>query len=393
LGTVLFEARLGVSNARVSPTGDSVAFFDEFENALKLVDRRGQARTLASVPTEEGRSSNLHPAWTPSGDEVWFTTEGASSIWATSTRTGRTRLVYRGIFAMDLQDISNEGRVLVNAMETRLEVVFAPPGKQPQFRLSFEDAEVQGLSDDGRQVLLGSESGIYLRPTSGGVPLKLGPGWPMALSPDAKWVLATSADTKNAVTLLPVGPAAPRTFSVAGLETFGAAFFHASGQLVLKGRPPDDKYVHLYTLPLDGGSPVAMSDAGVFEWYSPSVSRDDRFVAAWDLDEMLTLYPTDGGSPVPLTEMGKYAEAVAWTPEGHLWVRPGILQDVPNRILLYDVTDRRVLEQRPFSLNDATGILAVTRARGTPDAASIVFCYERVLGHLFLLDGLEAAGH
>jgi len=48
-----------------------------------------------------------------------------------------------------------------------------------------------------------------------------------------------------------------------------------------------------------------------------------------------------------------------------------------------------VLKERPFSLNDATGILAVAQTRGTPDVAAIAFDYERVLGHLYLLDGLD----
>jgi hypothetical protein len=89
-----------------------------------------------------------------------------------------------------------------------------------------------------------------------------------------------------------------------------------------------------------------------------------------------------------LHDNGKIAEAVAWTPEGHLWVRAARLQGLPTRIFLYDVTKRRVLGERAFSLNDATGVLAVNRVLGTPDAGALAFDYERVLGHLYLLDGL-----
>ena len=70
-------------------------------------------------------------------------------------------------------------------------------------------------------------------------------------------------------------------------------------------------------------------------------------------------------------------------------MRQALSSSFRARILLYDVTERRVLKERPFSLNDATGILAVAQTRGTPDVAAIAFDYERVLGHLYLLDGLD----
>src|SRR5262249_32924446 len=176
----------------------------------------------------------------------------------------------------------------------------------------------------------------------------------------------------------------------ADLEVTAADFFHDGNRAVLTGRPPGSKEAHLYVLPLDGGSPVAMSDAGVFQWYYVAVSSDDRFVAAWNSDEMLTLHPTDGGTPLSFPELGKNTEAVAWAPEGNLWVRPGIIQELPNRILLYDVFNRRVLKERPFSLNDATGVLSVAQTRATPDGNAIAFDYERVIGHLYLLHGLAS---
>jgi len=111
-------------------------------------------------------------------------------------------------------------------------------------------------------------------------------------------------------------------------------------------------------------------------------------LAAMGLDLMLTLYPTDGGPPIALRELGTLAEAVAWTPEGHLWVRAARFRGLPTRIFLYDITKRRVLGERAFSLNDATGVLAVNRVRGTPDAGALAFDYERVLSQLYLLDGL-----
>jgi hypothetical protein len=381
LGKVLYGSQSFILNPRVSPSGESVAFFDDGE--MKLVDRKGQVRTLKSG------GYGTHLAWVPSGEEVWFTTARQAAIWATRIRTGETRLVYQGVSELQLEDISKEGRVLVNGMETRREVAFASPGKQRDIRLSVDDSDLVALSGDGSQVLFTStQAGVSLRPTDGGAALKLGPGYARDLSPDGKWVLATQADSDD-LHLLPVGPVPARKLVVGDLKDIECArFFHDGNRIAFTGRHPDDKQYHFYTMSLDGGPPVVMSDVAVLGHELIEVSFDDRFFAAIDFDRILTLYPTDGGPPIPLSELGIDAEAIAWTPEGHLWVRAARLRGLPTRIFLYDVTKRRVLGERPFSLNDATGVLAVYHVRGTPDAGVLAFDYERVLGHLYLLDGL-----
>jgi eukaryotic-like serine/threonine-protein kinase len=381
LGKVLFESEGFLFNLRVSPSGDSVAFSDS--GTLKLVDRKGQVRTLTALPPQFG----THLAWAPNGDEVWFSQQGA--IWATSTRTGERRLVYQGVSQLQLEDISQDGRVLVNAVETRTEVAFAAPGKQLQVRLSANGSELVALSEDGRQVLSSSlQAGISLRPTDGSAPLQFGPGSAMALSPDGKWVLAQHEESEDLL-LLPVGPMTPRKLAVGDMYVNEARFFHDGNRIVFVGRHQhkDERYL-IFAMSLDGGMPVAMSDAGVFGHGMIEISPDERFVVALDPYTILTLYPTDGGPPVPLSDLGALAEAVAWTPEGRLWVRTEPYRGLPKRILLYDVTQRRVLGEHAFSMNDATGVLAVAHARSTPDAGAVAFDYERVLGHLYLLDGL-----
>jgi hypothetical protein len=228
---------------------------------------------------------------------------------------------------------------------------------------------------------------VSLRPTDGGAALKLGPGWALDLSPDAKWVLAGQENMPDLL-LLPIGPMPARKLVLGGFDVEYARFFHDGNRVAFSGRHPDDKKYHFYTMLLDAGPPVLMSTVGILGHESFEVSFDDRFLATMDLDEILTLYPTDGGSPIPLSELGKEAEPVAWTPEGHLWVRTARLREMPSRIFLFDVTKRRVLGERAFSLTDATGVLSVLHVLSTPDAGAIAFDYQRVLGHLYLLDGL-----
>jgi eukaryotic-like serine/threonine-protein kinase len=381
LGRKLYQSDGLLVNPRVSPTGELIAFSDT--GTLKLVDRRGETRTL--VPFPQGFGLSL--AWTPRGDEVWFTKPGGSAIWAAGTGAGENRLVYQGISQLALEDISQDGRVLVNASEARREVAFAPAGKSLEKRLSVYNSDLVAVSEDARQVLMSSEeAGINLQPTDGAPPLKLGPGTALALSPDAKWVLAQEGT--DDMVLLPVGPLAPRKLGVGDMEVNQAGFLHDGNRIAFVGRHQKDPAYSLFVMPLDGGTPVAFSDAGVFGHELIQISPDDGFVAAMDAHGMLTLYPLDGGAPVPLSDLGDLAEAAAWESPRLLWVRPQPYRELPKRILLYDVAERRVLGERAFSLNDAIGILAVEHTLSTPDAGAIAFDYDRVIGHLYLLDGL-----
>ena len=107
-------------NLRVSPRGDRVAFiehpyghnFDGFAPGpghLVVIDRQGQ-KLVSSEWTSIGGL-----AWSPDGNEVWFTatkTSFASALHALSV-AGRERLVAQMGETIYLHDISRDGRVLV----------------------------------------------------------------------------------------------------------------------------------------------------------------------------------------------------------------------------------------------------------------------------------------
>jgi hypothetical protein len=208
LGKTLYETPYVLRHARVSPKGDAVAFLQG--KSVKVVYQDGHLQTLASVDFPTGL------AWAPSGSEVWVTTinpKGSAALWSTSPSARAPRLLYQGMFEMVLEDISADGRVLLDGDDTRWEVAFLPSGSQREVRLSVFDSTLSALSDDGRQVLFTSEEGpvAYLRPTDGSEPLKLGIGQALALSPDEKWALVQTRTKDGTLSLLPIGPGTPRT--------------------------------------------------------------------------------------------------------------------------------------------------------------------------------------
>jgi eukaryotic-like serine/threonine-protein kinase len=390
LGTPIFETAGWILNPRVSPSGDAVAFLHgqlSLPQEALVVDRRGQARALTSLG---GRGGGTGLAWTPNGKEVWVSTTNA--IWS-SRLSGVWKLVYQGVYEMRLEDISRAGVVLVNAQDSRRDLVLLPPGGQHERPLSWTDrTDLGALSDDGQEVVFTAYSNqrlsTFIEHLAGSPPVKLGLGYAFALSHDGKWVLSRPDDYREPLSLLPVGPGAAKTLSVGGLEVAGARFFHDGKRIVFSGRAAQEKRSRLYSVLLDTGASKRLSETAVNPYYV-EVSTDDRLVAARDLEGTVTLFPVEGGAPVPLPELGKDVVPVGWTLDGQLWVR---FRDVPSRMLRYDVRTRRPLEERTVAPSDPTGVSRIPSLRITPDGKTVAFDYERTLSYLYLLEGLSPAG-
>src|SRR5208282_258251 len=203
-------------------------------------------------------------AWTPSGEEVWVSTTDA--LWA-SRLSGAWKLVYQGVYEMRLEDIAPNGTVLVNAQDSRRDLIFVPPDGRAQRQLSWSDRTfLAGLSDDAGQVLFSRFSNgsfTFIEPTDGSPPLKLGPGFALALSHDGKTALARPDDYKEALSLLSVGPGAPKTLHLPGLDLAAARWLQDDKGLVFAGRPTQEKQFRLYRVAVEGGLPKRVSDIAV----------------------------------------------------------------------------------------------------------------------------------
>ena len=393
LGTPLFESPGSIGFPRVSPTGDAVAFWSRPPGSspaeLLVVDRKGAVRHLLKSDKLTGL------AWAPNAEEVWFSE--AEAIWASPLSGGR-RLVYQGVSRMELEDISRDGKVIVNIEEERQEIAFVSPGQHGERELPWLDYNVlQAISDDGHQVLFtaypNGEAFTYVRPTDGSAPLKLGPGHALAFSPDGKWVLVKAANDPSALSLLPIGVGVPKKLALEGFNVGNAARWLRDGKrIVMTARRKDDQQWRLFVVPVEGGAPTPLSDAAVSPGYL-DVSRDDRFAAALALGGLagtLTVYPLNGNPPIPLPDLGKFSVLAGWTSDGQLWVSDNLRasRDVPVRLLRYDIPSRRVVEERTLSPTDLTGLVGFWYITITPDSRAIALEYVRKLGYLYLLDGL-----
>src|SRR5271165_6358588 len=220
---LLYEADGWIGHIRISPKGDTIAFIDHPQlgddgGAVAVVDLAGKKTTLCT-----GWDSIQGVAWSPAGDEIWFTatrTGGDRSLYAVNlSRT--VRLLERVPGELTLLDVDHEGNVLLTRGNDRAGMIGLAPGESKERDLSWLDWSTPGdLSTDGRTALFseGGEGGgpkyaVYLRKTDGSPAIRLSDGIGTALSPDGKWALARPNSTPAPLVLLPtgVGEAKPLT--------------------------------------------------------------------------------------------------------------------------------------------------------------------------------------
>ena len=150
-GKVLYETGGFVSHIRVSPKGNLIAFadhprFGDDIGSLSVVDLGGRRTVL----TKEHRASLRGLAWSPAGDEIWFTAAKSNedmSVWAVDLQ-GRERLLLSGANrAHTLYDVSRDGRLLIGR-ETSLRHVEAllPGSARPRDFSIRSNSMARGMS-------------------------------------------------------------------------------------------------------------------------------------------------------------------------------------------------------------------------------------------------------
>src|SRR5262245_8671819 len=156
IGKVLYDSTGYVSNPRVAPKGDAVAFIDhplvsDTAGSVALVDAQGRKKTLTA-----GWADVWGLAWAPDGREVWFTAgqEQSERALHSVTLDGRLRTVARIPGSLLVLDTASDGRLLVGRADHREEVHGRVHGEPAERDLTWLDASIgTALSADGNTLL------------------------------------------------------------------------------------------------------------------------------------------------------------------------------------------------------------------------------------------------
>jgi Tol biopolymer transport system component len=355
------------------------------------VDSAGKKRTLSA-----GWDRAEALAWSPKGDEIWFTAARsgrAYALWAVSL-SGRERLVTRVPGRLTLQDISPDGRVLLTSEVVRREMVGLAPGESQERDLTWLGYSwPMGLTRDGRTLFFyeameeGPLGSLYVRKTDGSPPVRIGEGLSQDLadvSPDGRWVFARQqAPGGVRYQLLPTGAGEARPLALTGLEDVGDVKWFPDGErLLISGTAPGREW-HDYVLDLSGGPPRPVTPNGVAE---AVISPDGKQLLAEDEDGGLSIYPVEGGKARRVVETSP-GYPRQWSADGkfaYIWSNEN-----SRRVDRLDLATGRTRPWKEFLPADPTGIILVQPMLISPDGKSYVYTYVRVLSDLYVVEGLR----
>jgi Tol biopolymer transport system component/tRNA A-37 threonylcarbamoyl transferase component Bud32 len=378
---------------RVSPKGDSIAFFehdnDVGDYTVTVLDMKGKKRALSRGWQELGGL-----AWSPKGDEIWFSgaKAGEEPALRAVTLNAKERLVVETPAFMVVDDITRDKGVLFTVADSRLGISALAPGSKQERDLSWFDASsILDISADGGTILFEELSygtarnpAIYLRKTDGSPAVRLGDGNRPALSPDGKFVACIlNNGPQTELSLLPTGPGEARVFSTSGMHYERVEWLPGGQKLLFTGNQPN-RPMRTYLQDIRGGEPTPVTPEGM---PARHVSPDGKYVTAV-VGGKLNLIPLAGAAAKPGVGVEAGEAVVSWSADGRsLFLRQneGLTAVKINRLDLASGHQELWKELKPA---DPVGV-QIYNVVVTPDGNAYAYSFQRDISTLYLAEGLK----
>jgi len=397
VGKVLYETVGWIGNPRFSPKGDSIAFIDHVSlwgdpGFIAVIDLAGNKKVLTAL-----FDSAQGLAWSPTGDEIWFTATpggGARALRAVSLR-GRERLIYRIPGILNLFDISRAGKVLLAKDDWRVGIIALPPGASKEEDLSWADfSAIRDLSSDGKLLLFdesgeagGLKGGIYLHKMDGSAPVRLSDGNSNSLSADSKWVMGLTGVDLNNLIFLPAGTGQAQIVNLGTMGYHWGNWLPNGKQVLFVGNEPGHgSRIYLMDTPKGKPRPVTAEGIGVVN-YTHFVSPDGQWFLGLDADRNSVVYSVQSGEGKAVPGLNPAEIAFGWAGDGKsVYVYRPAVPAVVYRVELS--TGHREL-WKELTPPDPAGINFIRTPHISADGKAYAYNYNRVLSELFLVDGLK----
>jgi eukaryotic-like serine/threonine-protein kinase len=398
IGKVLFESGGYLSDLRISPLGDRIAFFDhpyQWDNrgSVKVVDLAGRMTELSS-----GYAAVEGIAWSTDGRQVYFS--GAdnsvggsfgSAIFAVSL-SGNRRIAQEGASALRILDISRSGRWLAARDDVRLDIKVRPPGAGTERDLSWLDgSSTPALSADGRTLLFTEGGGehnvnylVCLRSTDGSPVVQLGEGAGQRLSPDGRWALAFVPTSPAQPMLYPTGAGEPVKLEQGSIEAVesGAFWFPDGKRIIFCGVEPGRGWC-VYVQEVPGGKPQPMTPEGT---HLGALSPDGKLVLARKSDGLWAIFPVEGGEPRPVPGLMAREEIVRWSTDGRS-VYVFYPREIPCRVERFTLSTGQRDLMMMLGTENRIGLNRVIEVSMADDPQVYAYSCYRMLSQLFIMDG------
>jgi eukaryotic-like serine/threonine-protein kinase len=397
IGKVIHESPGWISNPRVSPDGDRVAFIEhpqpgDDSGGVHVINRQGTDKILAdNFLTVEGL------AWAPDGKEIWYTSStnvGNGRSLNAVTLSGHGRIIARVPASLLLEDISQLGTVLLSRQSWRRELSGLIAGVPKEQDFSWLDYSFPAeIAADGKRLLFDEEGvgggggySIYLRKTDEESAVRLGDGESVSLSPDGKWVLGLTMSSPAQLILLPSGAGEPQQITHGSLYHSWARWLPDSQGIVFTAKE-EGHGARIFVQKSINGSATPVSPEGI-DPLVIALAPDGSQVAGVGPDGKAYLYSLTGGPAKTVSGFLPSEQPIEWSADGKsLYVyQPG---EFPAKVYQLDLTTGKRTLWRSLAPADPAGVSQIGPIVMTPDGRSYIYGYHRTLSDLYLVEGLK----
>jgi len=391
LGRVWYSgvaARDPISSIRVSPDGNSIAFWHGHiaaDTVLSVVSRAGTRHDLVK---QAGLGRGI--AWTRDGGEVWSVAgvPGEAPTRLIAVRAdgqGAPREVLKLPSRFRLHDLSADGDVLLAVADVTT-TLYVQAGATMINRPWFSTTFVNDISPDGRFLLFTETPGfphrqsLYYRSVDGRSPVRIAEGTIPVQSP------RLSADGQRAalirdgkVTIAPLA-GQPRELVAAGRAVDMLAW-DGSGHVVYATEEGA-----LYRQDAIGDAQATLV-ASVRCPGGPIASTDGR-VACSDVNGQIVVVGVDGSNKHTVQPSENPGRLIGWTTDNrHVYsYLEGVNPTWLGRTDVQTGNVQRIADIRPA---DGTGVWRIHPVRVTPDGRVTAFSVAREVSQLFRYKGLK----
>ncbi len=395
IGTMLYETSGYLSDIRVSPDGQRIAFLEHPE---KLDDRGSVAvvdlkRVHTQLTKEYWGVQGL--SWTPDGQRIDFgaaSIAGFEELHEVSLRGGaHTILPTTG--SLTVQDIARDGRRLVTRDDKARHMWLRSAQDTAPTNVSWMDATVLPvISGDGAMLafcdvseLAGRSYATMIRRRDAATVVRIGGGCPSDLSTDKKSVLSLMPTNPVQLMLHPTGAGESRRLDHGELESITRAAFVGDGtQIVICGNEPKHA-IRCYLRSLADGALRAVTPEGVG---SMIISPDGAFIVVATADSGYRRYNLSDGASFAVPGVAASEEVLRFSSDGKaLWTRRA--NAIPVRVDRVDLsTGTRVALISPFAAR-LPGLLMVGSVALADDPRNYAYIETEFMSYVFEIKGLR----
>ncbi len=393
VGRPLYRTRARLETLRVAPRGNRVAFIERPE-----IDDDGGCLMVASAAEAAhclsgGWDTIKGVAWTPSGDEVWFTagTSGSDQSLRAVNLRGRVRSVAEMPGGMILLDINRAGDVLIARPSAHVSMVAGAIGETMARDLSlFDWSRAVGISADGKSLLFdesgqggGSRHSVYLYDMEHKRTERIGDGLGVDLARDGAWALLQKADDRKVLWLVSTRDHKDFAVKAAGATYHWARFLGGRDcQEIVASVSDANQQVRLIEQELPNGKPLtlisdlALSDAIVDEGGQTLVGRNG--------DSALVLVDLGKKTKRPLA-LAQEARPVSFGRDGRL-----IISRSAGRSVVLESVNLQNGSVEPYGealTNGAAGFSELVAMRLAKDGRTFVYSRLESVSTLYVVSG------